>query len=188
MSTHAFLKQGSEASPSSLIGGEGKRPALYLVNTRIHELKDLDEAFFSKNVEEISVRDFFDKSTGFRFIPGRYKGLGYEVEITTPSTFNKTGGKHPLFDERQELRGRFETLPIAKAFWEELKSGDLLPTEPLCVTLDPTTATYAKKASLAVANSAKIRELEASLAQAWNHIQNLSQIIQDKTLTPAIEQ
>ena len=64
-------------------------------------------------------------------------------------------------------------------------SGEILPTEPLERKLTLSERAYAKQASLAVANSATIRELNARLDQAMIHIPDLQQAHQDQVAVSA---
>jgi len=129
----------------------------------------------------VSWRDQRWEGDGYSYQLGIYRGEGWEVEITKKY---ETRGSRPtrMRDVQFEIVGTFTTLALAQAFEEQLDYGSLRPTFPLggnqfCKEID------VAQASLVVANSAAIRELQALVAQQAHHIRNLEQLLQG-LLTP----
>lgn len=181
MSVYAYLNPISKELKTDT---SGDKKSLHS-SADFADLRRLDESYFKDNVEYFSIQQRGDHDNGFIFTPGHYIGPGYKVLIEKTKTTERGSDRHSRLEEVQDLFGEFETIQCAKDFWELLLTGEILPTIPLERTLTLNEQAYAKQASLAVANSASIRELSARLDQAMNHIQSLQQARQDKVAVPA---
>ncbi len=121
--------------------------------------------------------------SGYHYALGLYRGENWEAEIVMG--MESTGyGKSIRYFNTYKIAGSFPNVETLRDFEHALTYDGLLPTIPLGRELTLTEQDYAKKASLAVANSVSIRELNARLDQAMNHIQSLQQVRQDQVAVP----
>ena len=173
MTVRSYLK------PTSTVAGSHKDGedllSFFFSYTDLKNLHVLDAKFYAKNIAFLSIIEHFYPDDGLEFLPGQYLGEGYHVEITAARPRSEGSGENSSWVKRQELSGKFDTLDIAKAFWELLKAGELLPTAPLCRKLEPTEVAYAKQASYAIALSVQVGELAACVEQLMNQVQAQSQ-------------
>ena len=186
MSVRLYMKLGTTKNqmPECEYYEKGERAYLWPSNIYFNDLRSLDLTHV-KYFDFITVEeDFWKEADGFCFTPGKYVGEGFEVSISPSAVASRGSGKSWFHDWKQTVFGRFNSIEIAIAFWETLTQGEILPTRLLCRELTLSEEVYAKQASLAVANSARIRELSARLDQAMNHIQSLQQAHQDKVAVP----
>jgi len=147
-------------------------------------LKEFDPSFTEAHVAYLTIKENFWEDYGQVFFPGKYEGQGFCVDISNQVNSIRGSDRQGIQDKEQKIRGRFDTLPIAIAFWEHLCDGTLLPTKPLCRVLNLTEQAYASQASSVVNLSAQVGELAALVAQLQNHVTSQSQLIQDHILTP----
>jgi hypothetical protein len=147
--------------------------------------RDLEKVVPCYEIKYVTVRETFWKdSDGRTFLPGVYEGRDFQVEITPPCRNNRGGSeKNPKWDESQEIFGHFDTIEVAKAFWQALTKGEILPTRPLCRELTLTEQAYAMKAAAGVTAIAQIGRLEALIAQLTNQVKSQGQTLQN-LLTP----
>lgn len=187
MSVRLYMKLGTTKSqvPECSYYERGERAYLWPSSIYFKDLRSLDlthvKYFDYMTIDE----DFWKEVDGFCFTPGQYVGEGFEVSVSPSSVSNRGSEKNSIRDWKQKVFGRFNSVEIAIAFWEALTHGEILPTRPLCRELTLSEKGYAKQASLAVANSARIRELSARLDLAMNHIESLQQARQDQVAVPA---
>lgn len=186
MSTRLYLKPGIGKSQESEARdyGSGERAYLWPDNINFDRLGELDPSKM-KNVEYLTVEDSFWKDKGgYSFLPGRYEGEGFDVEIGPSHVSYRGSEKNGYRDWSQKIFGRFDSVDIAITFWDLLTRGQILPTRPLCRELSMTEQAYAKQASAGVAAMAKLGNLQVLVAQQANQLQALAQLVQDHILTP----
>lgn len=188
MSTRLYLKPGVtlEQEPTARCPYKGEKAYLFLQNHRFNNLSEIDDLSLS-NVSYITIEESFWKDlSGYSFTPGCYEGEGFKVTISPSSAGERSISQKSIrSDWKQDVFGRFDSVSIAKSFWQTLTGGELLPTRPLCTEPDLTMANYAKQASLAVGLSTRISELESTIATLMNQLKAQGQLIQDHVLTPA---
>lgn len=189
MSVHLYLKPGitEKQEPGALSYGKAEKPHIWSYGTNFCSLKELNPSRM-ENIEYLTIEESFWKELdGYSFVPGRYKGDGFDVKIG-PSHANSRGSdKNSFRDFKQEISGRFDTVQIAIAFWEALTQGEILPSRPLCRELTVTEQTYAKQASDGVTSIARLNELQSLVDQQANQLKHLAQLMQDYVLTPKVE-
>ena len=188
MTVRIYFKNTSKHPDNDTKGKDVERPHLDNHQASMSSAGNLDKDFFAEHGDYLTILDYVREGKGFEFIPGVYKSTGYKVEIS-PKNKVAVGidGGLTSFVLQQTVSGRFDNIELLESFWEQLLSGNLLPTEPLCQKLDPTTTNYAKQAAKAVSDSLEIRELRSRVDQLMNHIVDLEQIVQDRVLTPQVQ-
>jgi hypothetical protein len=134
----------------------------------------------AKLVTKVTWHESRWASDGYRYLLGLYEGDGWKAEITRKQETRGSGPTRTM-GTMYCIRGEFKDLATLVAFDQELTYGCLKPTIPLGGVPQPEDVKYS---TLAVKNSARISNLEATVAQLMNHIRDVEQIIQDTVFAP----
>lgn len=158
----------------------GNEKYLYASSEKISHIK------LKPELEELTVRVTFKEAywikDGYNYKLGIYQGEGFDVEITCD--FGTRGsGPGRVSGHYYLVEGTFKNLATLIAFEHELKYEGLHPTIPLGGVRDLSEEATLRRASLAVTNTAQIRELHGRVEQLMHQVTAQGNLLQ-ALLTP----